>query len=198
MNLIADFSEKLSSKMVDKGIASKEDVDLYRYGIENGIILAGNFLSSVVLGIVTGRLGMVLIFLLFCVTLRSYSGGIHSKSKLTCFILSLLILLIPVYSYSWFFKVVKEPWILTIGIVSFLIIWMLSPVESKNKPLDETEQRVYKKVSRWIVSIQSGILMVLFLLDLKDYFYAGYSSIILISVFMIMGKIHGKSLSNRK
>ncbi|MBQ4522873.1 MAG: accessory gene regulator B family protein [Lachnospiraceae bacterium] len=196
--MIADFSEKLSSKMVDKGIASKEDVDLYRYGIENGIILAGNFLSSVVLGIVTGRLGMVLIFLLFCVTLRSYSGGIHSKSKLTCFILSLLILLIPVYSYSWFFKVVKEPWILTIGIVSFLIIWMLSPVESKNKPLDETEQRVYKKVSRWIVSIQSGILMVLFLLDLKDYFYAGYSSIILISVFMIMGKIHGKSLSNRK
>lgn len=198
MNLIAEYSERLSNKMVDKGIVPKEDVDLYRYGIENGIIVAGNLLASVVFGIATGRLGMVLVFLLFYVTLRSYSGGIHSRSKLNCFILSMLILLVPVYTYQWFFEVVEEPWIIIMGIISFLSIWMLSPLESENKPLDEMEQRVYKKVSRVTVMVQSGILVALFSLDLKEYFYAGYSSMILVAVFVILGKIMKKTPINIK
>lgn len=198
MNLIAEYSERLSNKMVDKGIVPKEDVDLYRYGIENGIIVAGNLLASVVFGIATGRLGMVLVFLLFYVTLRSYSGGIHSRSKLNCFILSMLILLVPVYTYQWFFEVVEEPWIIIMGIISFLSIWMLSPVESENKPLDEMEQRVYKKVSRVTVMVQSGTLVVLFSLNLKEYFYAGYSSMILVAVFVILGKIMKKTPINIK
>lgn len=188
MNLIAGFSEKLSNKMVDKGIVPEEEVELYLYGIENGIILTGNLVASIILGMITGKLNMVLVFLLFCVTLRSYSGGIHSKNKLICFILSLLILLVPVYTYSYFFKVMKAPWIFMIGIVSFLVIWLLSPIESENKPLDDVEQRVYKKASHCILCIQSGILILLFGFDLKEYFYAGYCSIILIAIFMIMGK----------
>ena len=194
MNPIAEFSEKLSNKMVNQGIVPEGEADLYRYGIENGIIVAGNFLASVVFGIATGRLGMVLIFLLFCITLRSYSGGIHSKSKLTCFLLSRVILLVPVYTYSWFFEVVKGVWILVTGVISFLVIWMLSPVESENKPLDELERKVYRNVSHWIVIIQSCILLCLFIFKQKEYFYAGYSSMILIAVFMVLGKIHGKNL----
>ena len=33
------------------------------------------------------------------------------------------------------------------------------------------------------------VLIILFCLDLQDYFYAGYVSIVLIAVFMVMGKI---------
>lgn len=192
MNLIAEFSERLSSKMVDRGIVPKEDVDLYRYGIENGIVVMGNFLTSVVFGIITGRLGFVLVFLLFCITLRSFSGGIHSKNRLTCFTLSLIVLLIPVYTFSYFFKVVQEPCILIIGILSFFIIWILSPVESENKPLDEVEKKVYKKKSRWMVTVQVLILLLLYLLNLKGYFYAGYSSMVMIAISMVFGKIYNK------
>ena len=84
------------------------------------------------------------------------------------------------------------------GIISFLSIWMLSPVESENKPLDEMEQRVYKKVSRVTVMVQSGTLVVLFSLNLKEYFYAGYSSMILVAVFVILGKIMKKTPINIK
>lgn len=192
MNLITEFSERLSSKMVDSGIVPKEDVDLYRYGIENGIVVAGNFLTSVVFGIITGRLGVVLVFLLFCITLRSYSGGIHSKSKLTCFVLSLLILMIPVYTYSGFYEVVPTLCILIIGIFSYLIIWVLSPVESENKPLDDIEKKVYKKKSRWMATIQVCLISVLYLLDWKDYFYAGYSSMVMIAVSMVLGALYNR------
>ena len=58
----------------------KEDAELYQYGIENGIVVAGNLLASGIFGIVTGRQGLVLVFLLFFyASLRSYSGGSHCK-----------------------------------------------------------------------------------------------------------------------
>ena len=137
MKVIAEFAGKISGKLVHKGIVPKEDADLYQYGIENGITVAGNLLASVIFGIVTGRLGVVLVFLLFYSVLRSFSGGVHCKSKAGCFCLSMAILLIPVYSYEWMMGFVVKPVLVMVGIFAFVIILILSQVESINKPLDD-------------------------------------------------------------
>ena len=137
MKMIADFAEKISNTMVDRGIVQKEDVELYQYGIENSITVAGNLLASALFGILTGRLGVVLVFLLFYSTLRTYSGGVHCKSKLGCFILSMLILLVPVFSYEWVMEMVTFPVIFAVGVIAIVVILVLSPVESINKPLDD-------------------------------------------------------------
>lgn len=65
MKLITEFAEKISEKLVHNGIVPKEDAPLYQYGIENAITVAGNLLASVTFGIISGRLGVVLVFL-FC------------------------------------------------------------------------------------------------------------------------------------
>lgn len=57
MKAITAFSKKISDKMVSRGIVQKEDVALYQYGIENGIVVAGNLLASILFGVLTGRLG---------------------------------------------------------------------------------------------------------------------------------------------
>lgn len=98
MKLITEFAEKISEKLVHNGIVPKEDAPLYQYGIENAITVAGNLLASVTFGIITGRLGVVLVFLFFYGTLRSFSGDVHCKSKAGCFCLSMAILLIPIYT----------------------------------------------------------------------------------------------------
>lgn len=189
MKMIADFAEKISNKMVDRGIVQKEDVELYRYGIENGITVAGNLLASVLFGILTGRLGVVLVFLLFYSTLRTYSGGVHCKSKLGCFILSMLILLVPVFSYEWVMEMVAFPVIIAVGVIAIVVILVLSPVESINKPLDDEERKYYKRISHCIVALQGCALAFLYCMNIYEYFYAGYSSMVLVAVFMIFGKI---------
>ena len=83
--MIAKFAKKINEILIQKGIVQKEDAELYRYGIENGIVVAGNLLASGIFGIVTGRPGLVLVFLLFYASLRSYSGGSHCKSRIGCF-----------------------------------------------------------------------------------------------------------------
>lgn len=178
--------------MVDRGIVQKEDAALYQYGIENGITVAGNLLASVLFGVLTGRLGIVLVFLLFYGTLRTYSGGVHCKSKLGCFILSMLILLVPVFSYEWVMDNVLFPIIMIIGVIAIVVILVLSPVESINKPLEDEERKYYKRISHCIVALQGCVLAFLYCMDIYEYFYAGYSSLILVAIFMILGKISTK------
>lgn len=179
--------------MVENGIVQEEDAELCRYGIENGIIIAGNLFASVIVGIVTGRLSVVLVFLLFYSPLRSYSGGIHCKNRLCCFILSMLVLLVPVCSYQYVMKIVPMPGLIVAGAVSVAVIIVLSPVESINKPLDEEERKHYRRISHYVTGLQVCVLVFLICMEQDRYFYAGYSSLILVAVFMILGKIHAKN-----
>lgn len=183
--MIAKFAKKINEILIQKEIVQKEDAELYQYGIENGIVVAGNLLASGIFGIVTGRPGLVLVFLLFYASLRSYSGGSHCKSRIGCFLISMAILFIPVYTYEPVMKNVPNAVILLIGVLAVVIIIVLAPVESINKPLDEEERKYYARVT----ALQVCVLIILFCLDLQDYFYAGYVSIVLIAVFMVMGKI---------
>ena len=181
--MIAKFAKKINEILIQKGIVQKEDAELYQYGIENGIVVAGNLLASGIFGIVT-----VLVFLLFYASLRSYSGGSHCKSRIGCFLISMAILFIPVYTYEPVMKNVPNALILLIGVLAVVIIIVLAPVESINKPLDEEERRYYARVTHCITALQVCVLIILFCLDLQDYFYAGYVSIVLVAGFMVIGK----------
>lgn len=192
MKAITEFAKKISNKMVERGIVQTEDATIYQYGIENGIVVAGNLMASVILGVLTGRLGVVLVFLLFYSTLRSYSGGVHCKSRSGCFILSMLILLVPIFSYEWIMGIVAFPVLIAVGVIAIVVILILSPVESINKRLDDEERKFYRRISHCIVALQGCVLAFLYGMDILDYFYAGYSSLILVAVFMILGKISAK------
>lgn len=192
MKAIDEFAKKISDKMVERGIVQKEDAALYQYGIGNGIVVAGNLLASAVFGILTGRLGVVLVFLLFYGSLRSYSGGVHCRSRAGCFILSMLVLSVPVFSYEWVMGNAALPAIVGVGVIAIVVVLVLSPVESINKPLDDEERKVYKRISHCIVVLQGCVLAFLYCMDIPEYFYAGYSSLIMVAAFMAAGKISTK------
>lgn len=120
--MIAKFAKKINEILIQKEIVQKEDAELYQYGIENGIVVAGNLLASGIFGIVTGRPGLVLVFLLFYASLRSYSGGSHCKSRIGCFLISMAILFIPVYTYEPVMKNVPNAVILLIGVLAVVIM----------------------------------------------------------------------------
>lgn len=192
MGFINHFAEKLCGRMLEKNIIKEEDVELYIYGMTNGIIMLGNLLTAILIGIMTGRLEIVLVFLLFYASLRTYSGGYHLESKIGCYLCSSGILLISIYSFEWIFQIVPVPVLVWIGISAITTVVVLSPVESMHKRLELTEIKFYRRVSRCIVSIQACIVVGLFDLELYEYSYAGYISIILVALFMIIGSVSTK------
>ncbi len=192
MGGISSFAEKISNRLVKNGVIQKEDAGLYRYGVENGIVMAGNLLTAVVVGVVTGRLGIVAAFLFFYGTLRSYSGGIHCNSRWLCYLCSVFVLFLPVYSYPIIIKVFPAALRISVLAAAFLVIFVLSPVESPKKRLDEEERRFFMRISHCIASIQLCILIVLYCMEAYRYFCAGYTSVFLTALFMVFGKICAK------
>lgn len=192
MGGISSFAERISNVLVKSGVVQKEDAGLYRYGVENGIVMAGNLLTSVVVGMVTGRLWIVMVFLLFYGTLRSYSGGIHCKSRWFCYLCSILVLFFPVYSYNIIMKVFSATLRISVLVAAFLVIFVLSPVESPKKRLDEEERRFFMKISHCIAGIQICVLIFLYCMEAYYYFCAGYTSVFLTALFMVLGKICAK------
>lgn len=65
MKVAATVAEKITVTLISRDIIPESDAGLYRYGIENGITVAGNLLASLIFGLVTGRLGNILVFLFF-------------------------------------------------------------------------------------------------------------------------------------
>lgn len=191
MEKIALFAVKITGKLVKKGLIQEEDALLYSYGIENGIWLAASIFTAVVTGMVTGRMGVVMVFLLFYSMLRSYSGGLHCRSRLVCYLCSAAVF-VPVYSYRLFMDIM--PGVLRIfpGLAALSVVLVLSPVESRNKKLDDIEKRYYKRMSHCIVSIQACFLVLLYCMGMYRYFYAGYTAIIFVALFMVLGKITAK------
>ena len=181
------ISEKITKRLIAEEIINDEDKELYHYGIEQGTILLVNILSSVILGLALGCLDIVILFFLYFIPLRTFCGGIHSKSALMCYIYSMLSLfvicsLIKSGVYSTYFFVFS-------ALLSAIAIDRLSPVEDPNKPLDETEQMVYKEKSRLIWLIE-GIISVVFLaLSVKNVCAAAAYSFSAVTVMMILGKI---------
>lgn len=189
---VTAVAEKITVVLISREIIPKEDAELYRYGIENGITVAGNLLAALIFGLLTGRLGNILVFLFFYGSLRSFSGGVHCKGRTGCFTASVLILFIPAYLCDW---AVKIPFVavIVVGITATVVILVLSPVESVNKPLSDEDWGYCRRMSRCIAGWQVCTLVTLYCIDKLDYFYAGYSSIVLVAVFLIVGKIITKS-----
>lgn len=75
-----------------------------------------------------------------------------------------------------------------LGFAALSVVLVLSPVESRNKKLDDVEKRYYKRMSHCIVSIQACFFVLLYCMGMYRYFYAGYTAIIFVALFIIKGK----------
>lgn len=145
----------LSHRMVERGIIKEEEQELYQFGIRNGMILLLNVVTALVIGLLTEQLAVVAVFTLSFMVLRSYTGGYHSDSRIFCYLGSNLVLLVPVYTQAVFCKT-SLAWLLAVLLVSAEIIFLLSPMHSKNRKLDKEEQKAFWQKSKADCSVGTG------------------------------------------
>lgn len=184
--MFSKLSEYLTQQLENENIISADKRELYKYGFQNGLILILNFVTSVTIGVVFGKALESILLLVAYMPLRSYAGGHHSDSSKRCYVVSSCIMgiwvgMLRTGALSTSCCVI----ILTLGAAVCLCI---APVEDKNKPLDETERRVFRK--RSIIILFLEILIWLFL----SFVIKKYEQIIPIVIFtegvmLILGNI---------
>ena len=190
IKVLKELSNKITKKLVDINIIEEADSELYEYGFWQGGVLFFNFLTVVLLGIIFNVLLESIIFLIFYGLLRTIAGGYHARTQHACYILSIILIIVVLTILKTFPSNTILCCILTI--LSISVIFILAPVQDENKLLDETEKRLFKKLSRVISLIYGLIIFLLFLFNKNDLAYCVVISLFTLTIMLILGKIRNK------
>ena len=183
--MFTKLSDKITDILISNNAIKQKDREIYYYGVQQGITLLLNILTTIVIALVCGELWQCLVFMLSFVLPRRYAGGYHARTPLRCYI----------YSNALIFAVLLIIKFFTLGIficgslsvISGAIIFFLSPVEAANKPLDEKERTVYRIRARVILVILLLIQVVLSFLNCSTAVMCISIALFLLAALMVVG-----------
>lgn len=168
--------KRITGALVQNGNISKENEGVYQYALKSILILGGNILLSLLIGIYLGMPEYCILFLCALVPLRSDAGGYHAPNMLVCYLLSfasLILTLLWVRNGHPYQTVIMA----IITCPAYLYIFKYAPLESKNRPLRDHEKICVRRRARIIVSMEF-LLGLLFLFVNQQAAYTIWSAIV--------------------
>ena len=181
------------SKRIAKHYCKGENSDekeLYVFGINQCLNMILNILTALFIGILFGKVFQIWLFMLAYIPLRSYAGGWHSRTPLRCYIFSIVMLIVASIGFKYL-SIAAWVYYAVLALV-FVIVLVLSPVEDKNKPLDEIEHKVYKRRTIFLAAVELTLALLLKLLMLDDLFIAITYSFVVLSLMLIAGTVRNR------
>lgn len=169
------------------GVISPDEVEIVEYGLENLRSSMLGMLITLVIGFCFDFLiGSFLLWLLIF-PLRKNAGGFHANTKGRCLLFSTTILLVSIICF------VQRGWpvegYVLIVTISAAVIFIIAPVENNSKRLDQTEQKVYRKRTRIILTLECMLFIFALVLDLKELVVVITIDFFIVGVSLLAGKI---------
>lgn len=189
--VIADY---LIDRMMEKNIISKDDKEIYNYGLNNGFTVLINFITALFLSYIVRKTDVLLFFLVSFIPLRSYCGGIHCKSRILCYIYSNIIITCLLVIQNFFCKNITI--FLIISFANFIYLFCIKTEGNHIRSLDNYEIVRYTKIKRIILLIIAFGGSILFLTNFFQYSTTVFSSINLSAILVVLEKIKNKKLFN--
>lgn len=143
------LSEKLTNYVIKTGVVSKELYAVYQYGFQIGLEMFCCFTACFIIAVYLHIISEFIIFTGIFIMLRTYAGGIHLNSFGSCFICSVVVQTVALLISITYQFPIKSAWIIII--ISAILIYKLSPVESISRKLDKEEKKHCKKITLIII-----------------------------------------------
>ena len=186
MELLARLAGKIVNNLVHSGVTKEEDAEIYIYGINQILTSVLNVSSALIIGLIFGVFPEIAVFMAAYIPLRSFAGGYHAKTPLSCYVFSVIMLIVVSIGLKYLHL---ADWVYyAVFVAATLVVLVLSPVEDRNKPLAEIEQKVYKRRTILIAAVELTLAMLLKLLMFDDLFIATAYSFVVLSLMLIAGK----------
>ncbi|MVB10141.1 Accessory gene regulator protein B [Caprobacter fermentans] len=170
------------------GLLSPEDYEIYLYGVETALLQSIHILTMLVVGFCLDAKLETLTFIVFYSIIRIYAGGFHATTKLCCYFISwimissaiLIVKLLPISIMPTF----------SIGIysLSLIIVFVLSPVGNKNKPLDLLEIHHYKTIVRKLLLAELFISVFVYFASVRIFCVISIS-LAFVALMLILGTV---------
>lgn len=180
---------KIISSM-KKNISDDIDDEIISYGLEI-IITKAVFIAIIIfLGIITKCLPDVIAFIIAFTVIRQYGGGYHADTRIRCFILSVLTLVLDIVMIKLAeLGFISMLFLIIITLLSIVYIWIVAPIDTKNKRLDADEIVHYGKRAKVVVIILCLIVCILLFFKINNYARAIMFGIVTEAFLMIAGAV---------
>ena len=185
--MFSSIAEKITIHLESNNAFKSEDRAIYQYGIQQGLSIMLNLSTTLLLGIVTGMIWESIIFLAAYMLLRRYAGGFHAKTPARCYIYSSVMVLLALLGIKYMCDSILIS--ICMFIVGSLIIFLFSPIEDKNKPLDAAEQLVYQKRTRFYLIVEVVLDMAMMCLGFKVLYEPISISLFCLGILVALGKL---------
>lgn len=194
--MIGKLSSKISDLLIRKSVIDSEDQELYVYGFFILLSQILYFIIAVIFGIIFNVLLQSVVFYIAFQFIRKYAGGYHASTEGRCEIMSALSILACIVmiwlSRSYDFSLL----LFCISLVAVLVIAVLCPLDTPEKPLSNKELKYFRKISWLILFIIAALIVVSYIFGWSYIFSPCCMSLILESILIIAGKI--KQITNIK
>ncbi|QYE99752.1 accessory gene regulator ArgB-like protein [Paraclostridium sordellii] len=178
-------AKKITSLLLSNEAINLYDYELYKYGFETLIAFIVNIFIILIISFLAGKFKYTLLFLCCYCPIRQYTGGYHAENYKKCLGVFIIIYLMDVTILNWIKNLKLNEILLLMELISFIGIWILAPIEHREKPLTNKEIAHYKKVSRGL----SGAVLILAFIGMNfklTYEYSMYASSSLIWIFIML------------
>ncbi len=180
--ILADESTLL---LISHKIIDEENRDAYTYGLEPFFEKAFLYAIIFIIAIFTKTILFSIAFIVTYKALRQYTGGFHCKTAEMCLVISILIYLIALLIFL--FKPRALELILATGtIVSAIVIFIFSPIENTDRPLDIAEKKKYRIISIGITSVIAIAIALSYNMEFHAMFYSLSFSLTADAVMIIL------------
>jgi accessory gene regulator B len=196
-NMIDKICRTITQKLVKNNIIKFEDHDIYMYGLQLFIasVFKGIGIFTIAYGL--GWIKEATVFIIAFGILRINAGGYHCSTYFRCFIVTILtmtisiILAIFITPYNTFITI-------PILAISILLVLQYAPVDTPNKPLSNKEYAIYRKRSIVTVSLESLIILTVYMLKKELSIYCNIATIAILNESLTLMPLISKSVANTK
>ncbi len=154
-------SNAVANWLLKVNAIGEEDKELYSYAMYSVLFTSIPLLLSTAVGLLMNMLLESILFIAPFVIIRKYSGGFHLKSPTVCLFISTGIIAVFLFCIKLVLKYELYPVALILAILSAILLFIKSPIDSEARKLSERETIVFGKIAKTMVVIFLAVTFIL-------------------------------------
>ncbi len=195
--MISKVAKIITQYLIKKHAIEDDDYQIYHYGLF--VLISESFFWGYCL-FVGAVLKIVLPSLLFCAFFflsHRFAGGFHAKTELHCLMITLSSFLISIIAIKLSVQL-NDIFLLVFYVCCSIILIVLSPADTPQKPLSNKDKILFKKITSLIVAVGFIAIVVLFVKNIYLYANAIVIAVFLQTLSIICGRLFNKKLLTNK
>lgn len=195
--MISFLSRRIALFLRDSDIVDDETAQVCQYGFEIIISTLVGFFTVFLIGICCGELLLAILFYVLFVGVRLSAGGYHASSHLKCKLLLCVCCLSTILT-TILFEDYYNLKVQTIIIIFYLLtIFLFSPIEHPNAPLDNFTMKRNRGISI-IVSFILALVIMLGYFEFKKLAMVSSLTLLVVAILMLLSKFTERRKSDEK